>query len=158
MEEVNRVILDAIEEHRSIRILGDLPTKQLNCEDYLASTRETIKQLVSFWQDKADLRLLALEVWPQHSYFALDFNNDKYDYKNAHTQVTVIPVYLLRLSSKSNSWSIFRHIPEDTPLAKRIADLHEGNGNNPIPFVEDHIKGVTHYAPRRLQNTAGALE
>ncbi|KAJ5165904.1 hypothetical protein N7492_006200 [Penicillium capsulatum] len=135
------VILDTIEENRFIRILGDMPTEQLNCEDYLASTRGTIEQLISFWQNKADLRLLALEVWPQYSYFALDFNNDKYDYEYPSDRRTC---YLLRLSRKSNRWRIFRHRPEDASLAKRIADLHEDNGNNPIPFVEDYIKGVTH--------------
>lgn len=158
MEEVNRVISDAIEEHHSIRILGDLPTERLDCEDYLASTRGIITNLISFWEDKAELRLLAVEVWPRHCYFALDFNNDKYDYENAHTQVIVMPVYLLRLSRRSDTWKIFRHKPGDTQLAKRIADLHEGNGQNPIPFLEDHIKGVTHYAPRNCQSPVDALE
>lgn len=151
MEEVNRVMSDAVEKHHSIRILGDLPTDQLDGEDYLASTRRIISHLITFWENKADLRLLAVEVWPQHCYFALDFNNDKYDYQTAHAQVIVIPVYLLRLSRRSGAWRIFRHSSGDTQLARRIADLHEGNGQNPIPFLEDHIKGVTHHAPRNCQ-------
>lgn len=151
MEEVNRVISDAVAKQHSIRILGDLPTEQLDREDYLASTRRIINPLITFWENKAELRLLAVEVWPQHCYFALDFNNDKYDYQTAHTQVVVIPVYLLRLSRRSGSWRIFRYSSGDTQLANRIADLHEGNGQNPIPFLEDHIKGVTHYAPRNCQ-------
>ncbi|KAJ5481566.1 hypothetical protein N7475_000378 [Penicillium sp. IBT 31633x] len=137
----------ALGMHHSIRILGDLPTEKLHCEDYLASTRELIKSLLDYCEERAVLKLLVVEVWPRHTYFALDFNNDKYDHDNAHTRVIVILVYLLRLSRKSHTWKIFRHKPEDSSLTKRIAFLHEGNGQNPIPFLEDHIKGVTHYAP-----------
>ncbi|KAJ5593622.1 hypothetical protein N7537_010526 [Penicillium hordei] len=158
MEKVNQAVSDALETHRSIRILGDLPTEKLNHEDYLASTRELIESFVDSWKGKADLRLLAVEVWSRHTYFALDFNNDEYNYDNAHTQVVVIPVYLLRLSRKSHTWAIFRHQPQDSSLAKRIADLHEGNGQNPIPFLEDHIKGVTHYAPRNSKSPVVASE
>ncbi|CAG8243760.1 unnamed protein product [Penicillium salamii] len=156
MENINQAVSDALETHRSNRILGDLPTEKLNPEDYLASTREIIKGLVDSWKEKADLRLLAVEVWPRHTYFALDFNNDEYNYANAHmlrwkfvpTLVCFIPVYLLRLSRQSNTWKIFRHKPTDSSLAKRIADLHEGNGQDPTPFLENHIKGVIHYAPQ----------
>ncbi|CAG8197169.1 unnamed protein product [Penicillium salamii] len=84
MENINQAVSDALETHRSIRILGDLPTEKLNPDDYLASTREIIKGLVDSWKEKADLRLLAVEVWPRHTYFALDFNNDEYNYANAH--------------------------------------------------------------------------
>jgi len=155
---VNQVISDAIEKHHSIRILEDLPTERLDSGDYLASTQGIISNFTTFWGNKVDLRLLAVEVWPRHSYFALDFNNDVYDYQNAHIRVIVIPVYLLRLSRRSGTWRIFRHQPSDTQLAQRIADLHEGNGQNPIPFLEDHIKGVTHYAPRNCQPPVDALE
>ncbi|KAJ6041424.1 uncharacterized protein N7446_010686 [Penicillium canescens] len=158
MEKVNQAVSDALATHRSIRILGDLPTEKLNREDYLASTRELIESLVDFWKEKADLRLLAVEVWPRHTYFALDFNNDEYNYDNAHTHVVVIPVYLFRLSRKSHTWTIFRHKPQDSSLAKRIADLHEFNGQDPIPFLEDHIEGVTHYAPRNSKNPVVASE
>lgn len=156
MEDVNRAISEALEKHHSIRILGDLPTAQLDGSDYLASTRRLINPLITFWENKAELRLLAVDVWPQHSYFALDFNNDRYDYQTAHTEVIVLPVYLLRLSRRSGTWRIFRYSAGDTQLAKRIADLHEGNGQNPIPFLEDHIKGVMHLAPRSCLPPIGA--
>ncbi|KAJ5761471.1 hypothetical protein N7533_003510 [Penicillium manginii] len=150
MDRVNKTVLDALEEHQSIRIHGDLPTKKLDSDDYLASTRKTISEFVSFWNDIANLQLLAVEIWPRRSYFALDFNNSKYDYDKAHTQVIVLPVYLLRMSRRSGSWRIFRHKPEDSHLAKRIAFLHEGNGQDPTPFLEDHIKGVVYGNPRNL--------
>lgn len=104
MEEVNCIVLDALKEYESIRILGDIPTGNLHSEDYLASTQETISTFASFWNGKANLRLFVVEVWPRHTYFALDFNNDKYDFDNAHVQVIVLPVCLLRLSRRSDQW------------------------------------------------------
>lgn len=158
MEKVNQIVLDALEEHKSIRILGELPTEKLNCEDYLASTRETISDFVSFWDKKANLRLLAVEVWSRRTYFAIDFNNDEYDYDKAHIEEIVLPVYLLRLSRRSGSWTIYRHKPEDFKLAKRLTALHFGNGHKPTPFLEDHIKGVVHDNPRTLKAPVGPLE
>ena len=84
MEKVNQTVSDALETHHSIRILGELPTEKLNPEDYLASTRELISSLVDSWKEKANLRLLAVEIWARHTYFALDFKNDEYNYGNAH--------------------------------------------------------------------------
>jgi len=160
MEEVNCIVLDALKEHESICILGDIPTEKLHSEDYLASIQETISTFISFWNlnDKANLRLLAPEVWLRHTYFALGFNNDKYDFDNAHVQVIVLPVCLLRLSRRRDHWKIFRHKPQDLSLARRIAVLHEGSGQDPTPFLEDHITGVVHYNPRRRKPLAGSLE
>ena len=119
MDEVNQIVLDALKEHESIRILEDPPTKKLSSEDYLASTRETISSFVAYWNHKANLRLLATELWLRHTYFALNVNNDKYDYDNAHVQEIILPVYLLRVSRKSGSWKIFRHNPRTSCYLSR---------------------------------------
>ncbi|KZF24292.1 hypothetical protein L228DRAFT_266638 [Xylona heveae TC161] len=150
IEEINQAVFDALNEHHSIRILGDLPTEFLNEEDYIGSTMELIKDFVDVWKEKAKTLFVAVEVWPRHSYFALDLNNDRYNYDTAHIEIIRLPVYLLRLSRRSRKWKIFRHRPEDRGLAERIAFLHEGNGQAPTPFLGDHIKGVVHLSPRRL--------
>ncbi|KAJ5458482.1 hypothetical protein N7475_009870 [Penicillium sp. IBT 31633x] len=157
-EEINRAVSDALKQHNSIRILGDLPTEKLNSEDYLNSTHETIASFVNIWQKIATLRLLAIEIYPRHTYFALDINNDRYDYDNAHTQMIILPVYLLRLSRESDRWKIFRHLPQDSALARRIAFLHESHGQDPIPFVDDHNKAVIHYAPRNIKTPSVQLD
>ncbi|KAJ5907781.1 hypothetical protein N7495_000463 [Penicillium taxi] len=149
MDEVNNTLDKALKTHRSIRIIGDLPTKKLNSQDYLASTRELIANFVDFWEKKADLRLLAVEVYSRHTYFAIDFNNDDYDFENAHTQQIILPVYLLQLSRKRHHWTVRRQNSQDSNVAKRIALLHDDHGQNPTPFLNDHIKGVVHYDPPR---------
>ncbi|KAJ5094674.1 hypothetical protein N7456_010535 [Penicillium angulare] len=142
MERINKTIFEAIEEHHAIRILGDLPTERLDSENYLSSTPGIIKDLTTLWEKKAQLRFLAVEVYPKHSYVALDFNNDKYDFETADKDMIILP--------KQRALEIFRHVPSDRRVAKRIADLHDGEGQNPTPFLEDHIKGVTFFSPRSM--------
>lgn len=92
MDDINDQVLNALDVHSTIRILGDLPTDALNPEDYLASVSSTIKDFVAVGQERAETRLLAVEVWPRHTYFALDLNNDQYDYDTAHTEIIALPV------------------------------------------------------------------
>lgn len=48
MEEVNRTVLEALEyNHDLIRILSDLPTEGLNCDDYVVEIQETISEFAS---------------------------------------------------------------------------------------------------------------
>ncbi|KAJ5094675.1 hypothetical protein N7456_010536 [Penicillium angulare] len=84
LEKINNSISEALSQYNgTIRILGDIPTERLDPENYLSSTQSLIKELTTYWETKATLRLLAIEIYPIHSYFALDFNNEKYDYQTA---------------------------------------------------------------------------
>ena len=107
-----------------------------------------IEEFVATWKKTTLTRLLAMEVFPRHTYFALDLNNDKYDYQTAHEDDTVLPVYLLRFSSRSRSWSIVRYQRQDVSLAHRLAVLHNANGQAPLPFLEDHNTIIMHFNPR----------
>lgn len=148
MDAINGQVFSALGTHSSIRILGDLPTKLLNSEDYLGSVSSMIEEFVATWKKTTLTRLLAVEVYPRHTYFALDLNNDKYDYQTAHEDMTVLPVYLLRCSSRSRSWSIVRYRRQDVSLAHRLAVLHNANGQAPLPFLEDHHTIIMHFNPR----------
>lgn len=148
---VNEQVFDALRAHPSIRILGDLPTDRLDPADYLNSVSSAIHEFITAWKKKADVRFLAVEVWARHTYFAIDLNNNQYDYDTAHLNIIILPVYLLRLSSRSASWTILRYQQQDIHLANRIADLHQANGQNPTPFLEDHTGIIMHYTPRSLQ-------
>lgn len=148
LEPINEQVLSALQTHSSIRLLGDLPTNELNMEDYLGSVSSMIANFVAVWKETAMTRLLAVEVWSQRTHFALDLNNEKYDYMTAHQEKTILPVYILRFSSRTCTWHIARYPRQDTPLADRIAVLHHANGHSPLPFLEDHTKVITHYTPR----------
>lgn len=148
MDIINQQVLDALKVTPSIRILGDLPTAELNPEDYVASVSTKIEDFVATWNKTAETRFLAVEVWTRHTYFALDLNNDQYDYQTAHLHSIILPVYLLRFSSRSRTWKFIRYQRQDVSIANRIATLHHANGQNPLPFLEDHTKMIIHLTPR----------
>lgn len=155
MVNINQLVREALDEHeQTIRILGDIPTVCLDSNDYLTSVRETIAGFISSWDGKADLRLLAVEVWPRHAFFALDFNNHKYDYDTAHTEEIVLPVYMLRKSRRRPRWKMYRYKPQDSQLAKRIAHLHDMHGQEPLPLYDDHNQIVISLNSRSSQKRA----
>jgi hypothetical protein len=64
------------------------------------------------------------------------------------TQITVIPIYMLLLSRVKRKWKFSRYESQDMPLARKIADLHRRNRQNPLPFLENHTKGPVYLSPR----------
>ncbi|KAB8258327.1 hypothetical protein BDV32DRAFT_139705 [Aspergillus pseudonomiae] len=124
---VNKEVLRAIGEGRTIRIVVDIPTNVL---------------------DPGNLsRLLVVDVYPKHTYVLIDINNRRYDYHIAHKQTYIVPIYILRLSRNSSTWIFFRRAIDDQRTAKDLAELHWCNGQNPIPFLVDQYQGTRR--PRR---------
>ena len=148
MDKINEDFLGALKKSSTIRILCDIHTKELNPENYVAAVSSILQPFTSFWDETAKKRILAIEVWPQHTYAVIDINNHEYDYDNAHMVIASIPVYLLQHRRDNRGWRFNRFERQDQPLARRIADLHRSNGQNPLPFLEDHVKGVEHHSPR----------
>jgi hypothetical protein len=103
MDEINSQVLNTIEDLHTVRTIVDLPTSIFSAEDYLSSASNIIKPLfITMGNTKHSIRLLAVEVYPQHTYIAIDINNEQYDYHTAHKQISVLPVYILSLSSRRN--------------------------------------------------------
>ncbi|KAL1974660.1 hypothetical protein VTN31DRAFT_4864 [Thermomyces dupontii] len=135
------------------RILGDTPNSLLDPSDYLGSIRPFVSRIEESLHDlRPDIqtRFLALNVYPgKHAYFVLDVNNVDYDYETAHSNLAPIPVYVLRLSRRPK---VFRQRQLDDTLAKMLAEMHNGHGYDPLPFVEDYHKTVEYRNPRSLQS------
>lgn len=147
VDEINKQVFDAIEEQQTIRIVADVPTNVLNFEDILSSASDLIKPFVAKWEINHMTRLLAVDMYPRHAYLVVDINNQEYDYDIAHKQTFAIPLYILRLSRK-NKWTFFRRAIDDQRVARTIAELHRRNGQSPLPFLADHIKGSVYLSPR----------
>lgn len=151
MDGVHQRVRDALSEYHSIRLLFDLPTKLLDPADFLGSASAMIKDFIETWKDQAETRHLAVVAYPRHTYCVVDFNNDAYDWNTAHTQLTVLPVYMIRWS-RSVQWKVFRYKPRELGIAEEIARLHDFKGWVPTPLLNDHTKGpVMHYTPRSLR-------
>jgi hypothetical protein len=79
----------------------------------------------------------------------LDVNNVNNVYENAHLDKTPIPVYVLRLSKRK--LRIFRKEELDHGIAGRLAEMHNGHGDDPLPFVDDDNQIVEYRYPRSLR-------
>lgn len=146
--DINYQILQTISEVGTIRIIADLPTDLLNPDEYVHSASHIIKPFVDEWERKNYLiQPLVVDVYPRHTYAVVDINNKEYDYETAHKQITPLPVYILSLS-KQKKWKFFRRSTTDKRAAEDIAELHQCNGQNPLPFLSDHINGTVYLSPR----------
>lgn len=68
MDAVKNQVLYALKAHDSIRVLGDLPTAELNPEDYLASVSSMIEDFLAAWKEIAETRLLAVVYTMLHGF------------------------------------------------------------------------------------------
>ncbi|KAA8648120.1 uncharacterized protein ATNIH1004_004003 [Aspergillus tanneri] len=148
MDDFDLQVSAAFDGGYAIRILGILHTRLLNEANFLASIRDITEPLVAKWKDSQLTQLLAVDVYPQHTFFVLDVNNKTYDYHTAHETAVCIPVYVLRLS-RGGRWKFYRREAEDLRVAQRIADLHYCNDQNPLPFLENHISNGPVYVSHR---------
>ena len=147
VEETNEQVLKAIEEHHTIRIIADVPTNFLRFEDLPTSAFDLIRPFLIQWEAHHLTRQLAVDLYPRHAYVVVDINNYEYDYDTAHEQTFAPPIYILRLS-RSNKWTFFRRAVDDKMIAVTVAELHRRNGQNPLPFLADHINGSVYLSPR----------
>lgn len=144
MTQIPHIILEYLQELHSedaVRILGDVPNSVLDPKDYL----ESIHPFASKVQH-------CLREYPgKHSYFVVDLNNIGYNYNTAHECKTPVPVYILRLSKRAPA--IRRYEALDMQLAKSLAKMHDGHGQDHLPLFEDHNGPNLQYRnPRSLRS------
>ncbi|KAI9369559.1 hypothetical protein BJX61DRAFT_536317 [Aspergillus egyptiacus] len=135
-----------------MRLVGDTPTALLDSDDYLKSVLPFVTKAqdsIKICYPDAETRFLALRIQKRHSYFVVDINNSDYDYETAHEDATLIPVYLLRLSRHVR---ISRQPMQDRDLARILATMYWGHGNDPLPLVDDYTKSVVYHSPRGLRS------
>ena len=148
MDEVNECVFKAIQDLGTIRIVVDVPLERLAPDNYSDSAFDFIEPFTKSWQEYHTVQSLVVDVYPRHAYIVIDINNDSYDFERAHLQTYTIPVHILRLSRRNNTWSFFRLPVEDQRLAKDIAELHRCNGQKKPPFFANHIDGSVYLSPR----------
>lgn len=132
------------------RLVGDTPKAILDSNDYLKSILPFVtetQECVNDCRPNTETRFLALRIVSRHSFFVVDIDNSDYDYETAHEVTTSIPVYILRLSRNVRAC---RAPLQDGHLAKVLAKMHWGHGNDPLPLVDDCTKLVVYGSPRGL--------
>lgn len=140
----------------TMRILGVTRNRILDPNDYLESIRPfalEVQDSLHARHGNNTTRLLAITIHPdKHSYFVVDLNNADYDYQTAHECQTMLPVYVLRLSSKRKP-TISRQRPLDPVIAETLRKLHNDHGQDPLPLLDNYYDKDRYYGnPRSLQH------
>ena len=138
----------------TMRILGDTPNSILDPEDYLESIRpfaSTVQKCLHEYYIQNETCFVAVNIYRgKHSYFVVDLNNTGYNYHTAHECITLIPVYVLRLSKRQPT--IFRKRELDGPIAETLRIMHNGHGQDPLPLFDNYYDENSQYGnPRSLQ-------
>ncbi|KAA8642592.1 hypothetical protein EYZ11_006948 [Aspergillus tanneri] len=131
------------------RIVIKLHTEKLDSQDYRASAYKIVNEIFPNWERDNRILFLAIEIWGDRTYMAIDVNNYDYKFETAHKTKTILPVYVLRQHRK-RGWAIIRWPQEDKPLATKLADLHNVNGFAATPFLENYNTRIVHDQPREF--------
>ncbi|PYI31958.1 hypothetical protein BP00DRAFT_300098, partial [Aspergillus indologenus CBS 114.80] len=131
------------------RIVIRVKTNKLHARDYRAAAVDVVTDLFPHWKQDKRLLFLAIEVWGERMFIALDINHQNYDFNTAHQSKAVLPVYVLRQQGRNRGWTLVRWAQEDESMCKRLAYLHNANGFDvATPFLEDHNSRIVHDQPR----------
>lgn len=156
--QIREVLFELPEEDvtGTMRILGVTSNRVLDPNDYLESIRPfalEVQDGLRARHGSNTTRLLAVTIHPdKHSYFVVDLNNADYDYQTAHECKTLVPVYVLRLSSKRKP-TISRQRLLDSVIAETLRKLHDNHGQDPLPLFDNHYDKNRYYGnPRSLQH------
>lgn len=117
MDEINPQVFKCIEEMTTIQSIADIPTELL-IDEYLASAASLTEPLRQNLETQHLVRLIVVDVYPRHTFVVIDVNNHRYDFDTAHLQTFANPVYILRLSNRSNKWRFFRRAVENQRVAQ----------------------------------------
>lgn len=131
------------------RIVINVKIKCLDSQDYRTSAYSIVNEIFPDWKNDDRVLFLAIEVWGDRIYIAIDINNYDYNFDTAHKNKTILPVYVLRQHRKGRGWALIRWPQEDEPLGAKQADLHNVNGFDvATPFLENYNPRIVHANPR----------
>lgn len=127
------------------RIVIRVHTGSLDPQDYRTSASRVVNEVFPDWEYDSRILFLAIEIWGDRAFMAIDINNHDYDFLTAHKTKTVFPVYVLREFRKRKGWALVRWPMEDGLLATKLAYLHNVNGFGvATSFLEDHHTCIVH--------------
>lgn len=134
------------------RILIRIKTKRLDSRDYRTSVYSLVSEIFPNWEHDHRILFLAIEVWSERTFIAIDINDKDYDFATAHETKTIFPVYVLRQLKRRQDWALIRWPREDGHLSERLAHLHNVNGwDATTPFLVNHNELDTYANPRWLR-------
>ncbi|CAG8933767.1 unnamed protein product [Penicillium salamii] len=126
------------------RIVFKAKTQNLDSQHYIASANRAISEVFPDWESDPRILFLAMDVWSERTFIVIDINHHDYDFGTAHKTKTILPVFVLSQHRKRRDWALIRWPKEDESLAAQLADLHNVNGFDVPPFLENHNERIVH--------------
>ncbi|CAG8128313.1 unnamed protein product [Penicillium olsonii] len=146
LSDIRRDILNDIAK----RIVIKVKTQSLDSQHYLASANKVICEVLPDWESDPRIRFPVMDVWSERTFIVLDINHHEYDFGTEHKTKTILPVFVLSQHGKRKDWDLIRWPKEDESLAAQLADLHNVNGFDTPPFLENHNSRIVHASPREF--------
>lgn len=142
---------DIFKNNETKRIIVRVRAESLDSQGYHALAYKVINEVFPGWESDTRVLFLAIEIWRNRMFLAVDIHNHDYDFNTAHRTKTVLPVYILRQHRGDKQWALIRWRREDVSLAEKLAYLHNANGFDGLtPFLENHNSRVVHANPREF--------
>lgn len=148
MANVSDIRKEIFKNSEAQRIVIKVHTQNLDSQEIRKSAYSFVDGIFPDWEHDNRILFLAIEVWGDRTFMAIDINNFDYNFDTAHKSTTVLPVFVL--SKKRENWNLIRWPKEDKSLAEKLAYLHNANGFDRTPFLENHNSRVVHANPRVL--------
>lgn len=149
MSDISEIHQELFKNTEPRRVVLKVHTDKLDPQDYHTSVGEVVNEIFPDWKADDRVLFLAIEIWGDRTFMAIDLNNHDYDFEQAHKVKPVLPVYVL-WKHRRKGWILVRWPQEDQSLAEKIAYLHNANGFTETPFLEDHNSQVIHANPREF--------
>ena len=131
------------------RIAMKMNTKDLNSDNYTASAKRKLNDIFPDWESDPRFRFVAMEVYHEGAYIAIDISHRDYNFNTAHEDMKPLPVYFLGKVHKGREWTLIRMPQEDDYICTRLAYLHRCHGYDAeLPLVDDYTSIVFHANPR----------
>ncbi|OGM48985.1 hypothetical protein ABOM_003096 [Aspergillus bombycis] len=98
--------------------------KTLDPSSYLASAKNIVPEVFPGRESDPRILLLAIDVCSERTFIVMDINTRDYDFRTAHNNTTVFPVYVLRQHGRRQNWVLLRWHQLDERISLQLADLH----------------------------------
>ena len=125
-------------------------TDSLDSQEIRDSAYRVVDEVFPDWEHDSRILFLAIEIWSDRTYMAIDINHHDYKFDTAHKSTAIFPVFVLGKHRK-RGWKIVRWPQGDELIAEKLAYLHNANGFDvATPFFENHNSRIIHANPREL--------
>ena len=126
-------------------------SETLTSQEIRDSANSVVHEIFPDWELDSRVLFVAIEVWSDYTFLAIDINHHDYNFDTAHRSTAIFPVFVLT-KKRRRGWQLMRWPVGDKMLAENLAHLHNVHGfDTPTPFLETHITQTVHANPRWLQ-------